>query len=162
MIWRGIADAVAAIAGADGRRAILLSTDGFDTGDALRRYHAELPWLLPGWDGADDLLGVHLSSQRAANQRLNERSVQLYIVTFDGARLTGELRRVATDSGGRVIRVRRDERLSTVFSTLIRELHLQYLLGYDAPEHDGTVHTITVRTKRPGLAVRARGSYKAG
>jgi hypothetical protein len=41
------------------------------------------------------------------------------------------------------------------------ELHSQYLLGFPPPTLDGKVHRLVVRTKRPGMVVRARRSYLA-
>jgi hypothetical protein len=40
-------------------------------------------------------------------------------------------------------------------------LHRQYLLAYVAPEHDGALHHLEVRVRRPDVSVRARAGYVA-
>ena len=161
MIWRSIERAAATIAGSQGRQAILLSTDGLDDGDLIRELHPQVR-LTGSIASLIDPGMLDLSSKKAAGSGLESRAVQLYVVALEGARVTGELRKLAEDSGGRVVRVQRDDNLARVFETTVKELHLQYLLSYAAPERDGAVHAIKVRVKRPGLTVRSRRTYVAG
>ena len=41
------------------------------------------------------------------------------------------------------------------------ELHHQYLLGFTPTTMDGKVHKLEVKTRRGGLSVQARRSYRA-
>jgi Ca-activated chloride channel family protein len=154
LIWRGIERTAAALVGAEGRRALLISTDGKDNEDNLRE-------LAPG-GRASGVIERWFSSSYSAGEALKSRVVQLYVVAPNGARLTSPLRKLAEDSGGRALAAGRDAKLPEMFEAIIDELHRQYVLGYAQPEADGRVHEIEVRTKPRGLVVRTRRSYVAG
>lgn len=85
------------------------------------------------------------------------------LVTED-CRETGpdpDLRELASAGGGGYFELRSSDDLTSTFERVARELHSQYLLGFDAPELDGEVHDLEVRVARRGVTVRARRSYLA-
>jgi hypothetical protein len=69
------------------------------------------------------------------------------------------LERIASRSGGRRYS---GENLAATFTEIADELHLQYLLGFQAAAADGKAHEIDVRVKRSGVVVRARKAYFTG
>jgi len=71
------------------------------------------------------------------------------------------LERVAAESGGGYIEIRRGEDLAAAFTRVADELHSQYLLGFTPPERDGKKHDIGVRVLKRGMQPRARKSYVA-
>jgi Ca-activated chloride channel family protein len=71
------------------------------------------------------------------------------------------LKVLATESGGGYFELHEADTLGPTFERIANELHHQYLLGYTAPERDGKVHAIEVRVNKPGMIVRARKSYVA-
>jgi Ca-activated chloride channel family protein len=71
------------------------------------------------------------------------------------------LRELADESGGGYFALDGTEDLADTFARVADELHRQYLLGYVPPENDGRIHQIEVRTKDASLKVRARRSYQA-
>ena len=73
-----------------------------------------------------------------------------------------DLQELAIAGGGGYVELRSTDDLATTFEHVARELHSQYLLGFDAPELDGRLHDLDVRVKRPGMTVRARRTYMAG
>jgi len=72
-----------------------------------------------------------------------------------------DLREVAEAGGGGYFELESADNLTSTFRRVAHELHSQYLLAFVAPELDGQLHTLEVRTKRAGLTVRARRSYLA-
>jgi Ca-activated chloride channel family protein len=71
------------------------------------------------------------------------------------------LKVLAMESGGGYFELHDTDALGPTFERIANELHHQYLLGYAVPERDGKQHAIEVRVNKPGLTVRARKSYLA-
>ncbi len=129
----------------DGRRVVLVFTDGDDT-------------------GSRESVGSVLESTRT-----NE--VMIYAIGlrsdyFNGSRQVrskpdGGLRRLAEETGGGYFELEASSDLAPTFTRVAQELHSQYVLGFTPSALDGKVHRLSVRTKRPGTTVRARRSYLA-
>ncbi|HKY20534.1 MAG TPA: VWA domain-containing protein [Vicinamibacterales bacterium] len=129
----------------DGRRVVLVFTDGDDT-------------------GSRENVGSVLESAR-------ENEVMIYAIGlrsdyFNGSRQVrsrpdGGLRRLAEETGGGYFELELTSDLAPTFTRVAQELHSQYVLGFTPLVLDGKVHRLTVRTKRPGTTVRARRSYLA-
>lgn len=68
--------------------------------------------------------------------------------------------RLATDSGGMVASVARGENLSSQFRRMLQDFRSSYVL-YFTPRgvEPAGAHTLEIRVKRPGVAVRARRGY---
>jgi Ca-activated chloride channel family protein len=129
----------------DGRRVVLVFTDGDDT-------------------GSREGVGSVLEAARA-----NE--VMIYAIGlrsdyFNGSRQVrskpdGGLRRLAEETGGGYFELEASSDLAPTFTRVAQELHSQYVLGFTPSVLDGKVHRLSVRTKRPGTTVRARRTYLA-
>lgn len=134
-----------ALAGVEGRRVVLVFTDGDDTASRV---------------GADDVL------ERARRAEVMIYAIGLESQYFDGVRRVRtrpdrRLRRLAEETGGGYFELEKTADLAPTFTRVAQELHSQYLLGFSPEVLDGKVHTIEVRVKRPGLTARARRSYVA-
>lgn len=70
------------------------------------------------------------------------------------------LKKMSEHTGGGYFELSRATELNSTFSRVADELHRQYLLAIQA-QTDGKPHTISVRTKTPGMTVRARKTYVA-
>jgi Ca-activated chloride channel family protein len=148
-VWMAVDQSIAALHDLDGRRVVLLFSDGHD-------------------QPARSLMPVDL---RQISTRLRDTEVMLYAVGFTEVQTGGGrtrvtpphdgLRQLADESGGGYFEVRDPATLPAVFSRVAEELHRQYWLGFAATANDGRVHRIEVRVRRPGLTVRARQSYVA-
>lgn len=142
-------DAVAfsldALQGVEGRRVVLVFSDGEDTFSKLR-------------------FGSVLD--RARNEEVMVYAIGLEVDYFNGARRVRSrpdrnLRRIADETGGGYFELKKTDELAPTFTRVSQELRSQYLLGF-APENlDGRVHELEVRVKKPGMTVRARRSYLA-
>lgn len=149
-IWRAIDLSLTALHGLDGRRVILLMSDG-----------------------RDEPAGGHPTTPyKMVYDRLKRAGVMLYAVGFATTETHGgrvkdippdkRLRELAEVSGGGYFEVRDAAAdLSRLFRRVVDELHRQYWIGFEPPKRDGKFHEIKVKVKRPGLVARARPSYLA-
>ncbi len=128
----------------EGRRVILMFTDGEDTASK--------------------------TSFRTVLERARDEEVMVYGIGleseyFDGVRVrrsrpSRDLRKIADETGGGYFELRRTADLAPTFTRVAQELRSQYLLGFAPAVLDGKLHKLDVRV-RTGLTVRARRSYLA-
>jgi Ca-activated chloride channel homolog len=141
-----ILDALVSVAktlrGAEGRRAIVLITDGYDEHSAT---------------SFEDALGAVKSAQAT-----------VYVVGIGGVAgisIKGErlLRRLAAETGGRWFFPSRDIQLQDVHDTLTADVQNRYLITYTPTNQaiDGQWRAITVATHDSEHTVRTRSGYFA-
>ena len=142
-------DAVAAsldsLQGIEGRRVILVLTDGQDSASRS------------GWRDA---------LRQAVAEEVMIYSIGLEVEYFDGARNRRtspdrSLRRLAEETGGGYFELQESDELGATFTRVSQELHSQYVLGFTPSVRDGQTHEVAVRLKRRGMTARARRSYVA-
>jgi Ca-activated chloride channel family protein len=119
-------------------------------------------------DGAD--FGSRLSSGRALD-RARENEVMIYGIGLETEFFNGQsvvrskpdaiLNRFANETGGGFFDLKKGADLNSSFTRIAQELRSQYLLGFSPAALDGKVHKLDVRVKRPGLKSRSRRSYVA-
>ncbi len=134
-----------ALRGTDGRRVVLLFTDGEDTS-------SKTPF--------------RVVLERARNEEVMVYAIGLESEFFNGGRLqrtrpSRDLRRIADETGGGYFELKQSAELASTFTRVAQELRSQYLLGFAPATLDGKVHRLEVRTRRPNTTVRARKSYLA-
>ena len=141
-----ILDSLAQLAGQmdriEGRRAIVLITDGYD-----EHSHSDV----------DEVLKAVKAAQTT-----------VYVVGIGGVAgisIKGErfLRTLAKETGGRIFLPSREEELRSVHMSLSSDVQNRYLLSYTPSNQDidGTWRAITVSVADPSLKVRARAGYFA-
>jgi Ca-activated chloride channel family protein len=131
--------------GIEGRRVILVFTDGEDT--------------------------TSRASSGSVIDRARAEEVMVYAIGlqsefFNGVRMIrskpdGGLRKITEETGGGYFELTKTADLAPTFTRVAQELHSQYVLGFAPAELDGRVHKLAVRLKQPGLTARARRSYQA-
>jgi Ca-activated chloride channel homolog len=131
--------------GIEGRKVILVFTDGDDTSSRTGR-------------------GTIM--ERARAEEVMIYAIGLQSEYFDGARMVrsrpdSSLRRLADETGGGYFELKRMNDLGPTFTRVAQELHSQYVLGFEAKQLDGKVHKLTVKMKQAGMTARARRSYVA-
>jgi len=119
-------------------------------------------------DGAD--FGSHLSSGKAL-ERARAGEVMIYGIGLETEFFNGQsvvrskpdsiLNRFANETGGGFFDLKKDSDLGASFTRIAQELRSQYLLGFSPAALDGKVHKLEVRLKRTGLKARSRRSYVA-
>jgi VWFA-related protein len=65
------------------------------------------------------------------------------------------------NTGGRAVPIGAADDVNTLFTSLMKELHYLYLLGFTPQTLDGKVHELDVRVNDRSLVVRARKHYVA-
>jgi len=130
------------LTGEAGRKAVILLTDGEDTGSKL--------------------------GERDAIEAAQRSDAVIHFVLLQDPRATfgygaGVARKMAEETGGRVIPVHNDRMLDKAFQEISEELRSQYVLGYYPTNNkrDGTFRKIQVQIDRPDLKILSRKGYYA-
>jgi Ca-activated chloride channel homolog len=129
----------------DGRRVVVVFTDGDDTASKA---------------GLGDVL------DRARLLEVMVYAIGLESDYFNGVqrvrtRPDRGLKKLAEETGGGFFELKKTDELGATFTRVAQELHSQYVLGFSPEKLDGKVHKLDVRVKRPGMTARARKSYVA-
>lgn len=144
-LWDAVELSLDELRGIEGRRVVLVFTDGDDTASKV---------------GFGNVL------DRARNEEVMIYAIGLASDFFDGTRMVrskpdGGLRRLADETGGGYFELKKTSDLAPTFTRVAQELHSQYVLGFVASRLDNRVHKLAVRLKQPGMTARARRSYLA-
>ena len=141
----GIAAGLDALKGIEGRRVVLVFTDGEDTASRT---------------------GFKSVLERARDEEVMVYSIGLESEFFNGMRIvktrpSRDLRKISDETGGGYFELLKTVDLAPTFSRVAQELRSQYLIGFAPVALDGKVHKLDVKVNRPGMIVRARKSYLA-
>ena len=131
--------------GIEGRRVIVLLTDGEDTASKI---------------------GEGTVLDRARQDEVMIYGIGLENDIFDGqrrvrTRVDRSLKKMSEETGGGYFLLTGTKDLNTTFTRIALELHSQYVLGFAPTQLDGKVHKLVLKVKRPGMKARARKSYVA-
>ena len=144
-LYDAIAESMNALKGVEGRRVVLVFTDGDDT--ASRRD-----------------LGDALDYARA--REVMVYSIGLQSEFFNGARMQRTapdrgLKKLSEETGGGYFELKKTDDLGPTFTRVVQELHSLYTIGFNPATLDGKEHKLEVKLKQPGMTARARRSYVA-
>jgi VWFA-related protein len=168
-LWNALGVAMTSLLRQQGRRVVLVFTDGMDQ-------------PLNG--------SAHNVTLKEVTRRSEQEDVMIYAIGLAGhapfgafgrpagrggiggiggwgSRHTGEdkpdpgLQVIAQASGGGYFELTATDDLSPTFARVADELHQQYLLGFVPEKLDGKAHKLDVRVKGAGLSGRARKTYVA-
>ena len=152
-LWNAMDLSVNELKAQNGRRVILLFTDG-----------------------ADNPMNFKLNNMSFMDvqRRAQESDVMVYAIGlesrepgvsgtggFGGSRPDPGLPAIAGETGGGYFELRSAADLASTFSRVADELRRQYLIGFEPQKLDGKMHKIEVRIKKGGMKVRARKEYHA-
>jgi len=165
-LWNAVNVGITALLHQQGRRVILVFTDGVDA---------------PPYPD-------HNSSLKDVVKRAEEEDVMVYAIGFNpsrgggwytrgggfgggfnggGGRSLGPdhpdegLVKIAAATGGGYFELTSTNDLAATFARVADELHCQYALGFAPDRLDGKMHSLDVRVTGSGRTVRARRSYLA-
>jgi Ca-activated chloride channel family protein len=142
--------------GRQGRRVVVVLSDGFDVYSALRmkdvlwkaqRSQAIVYWIqLQDRIQAEEDVGLFKTSWR--NGEENQAEYQT-------------LTRLVLESGGRIESVERTDQVRGAFESILQELREQYVLGYYPTDlnHDGSWRQVEVQVRGFGNSARVREGY---
>jgi Ca-activated chloride channel family protein len=144
-LYDAVDESLARLEPMDGRRVVLVFTDGDDTSSKV---------------------GVGKVMDRA-----RAKDVMVYAIGLENEYFNGQqrvrsspdrgLKKLAEDTGGGFFLLKRTADLGDTFTRVAQELHSQYVLGFSPEAFDGKVHKLEVRVKKGGMTARARKSYVA-
>ncbi len=130
-----------------GRKALIVLTDGVDTGS-----DASLADAIDAAQLADTLVYSILFSDET-----------YYGLSFEGAHGKSVLMRMSKETGGGFFEVSKKQSIEQIYDAIQDELRSQYSLGYvsDTPVKVSEFRKIALTTDRKDLVVRARDRYWA-
>jgi Ca-activated chloride channel homolog len=149
-LWDAVDFSMTALSELDGRRVVLVFTDGGDDpgpgkhvsyGTVLKRAQAEGYMVYA--------IGFHSRCRCGSRGQMIETDPD------------PSLKKIASESGGGYFELKEGMDLSSTFTRVAQELHSQYVIGFTPESLDGKLHALQVRVKRPGMTARARKSYIA-
>jgi Ca-activated chloride channel family protein len=134
-----------ALKGIEGRRVVLVFTDGEDTSSR--------------------------TSFKTVLERSRDEEVMVYSIGLESEYFNGmhvvrskpsrDLRKISDETGGGYFELAKTADLAPTFTRVAQELRSQYLIGFAPNALDGKVHKLEVKVDKPGMTVRARKSYLA-
>jgi Ca-activated chloride channel homolog len=144
-LWDGVLTGLEELNGIEGRRVVLVFTDGDDTDSRARQ-------------------GAVVDRARADEAMVY--AIGLESNYFNGQRMVrtapdSGLRKIADETGGGYFELKKTADLAPTFTRVAQELHAQYVMGFSPAVLDGKIHKLAVRVKKPGMSARARRSYIA-
>ena len=144
-LYDAIAVSLDELRSVDGRRVVLVFTDGQDTGSEMR--------------------------SSAVFDRTRTEEVMIYAIGLEADYFNGvrrirsnpdrNLRKFAEQTGGGYFELTQADELGSTFTRVVQELHSQYVIGFTPTVADGKLHELDVRIKSSGMTARARQSYIA-
>ena len=144
-LWDAVNTSLDELKGIEGRRVVLVFTDGDDTESHVR-------------------LGTVIDRARA--EEVMVYGIGFESVYFNTQRMVrskpdGGLQKLVDETGGGYFQFDKQDTMGPTFTRVAQELHSQYVLGFAPTQLDGRVHKLAVRVKQPGMTARARRSYVA-
>jgi len=172
-LWNAVNVGITALLHQQGRRVVLVFTDGMDAPMNFSNNNS----------GLKDVM-----------KRAEEENVMVYAIGFAGSsggrgsggpggfggrggrgygggygghrggqpdRPDEGLPKIAAATGGGYFELTSTDDLASTFTRVADELHHQYALGFTPTKLDGKMHALTLRVTTPGLTARARKSYLA-
>jgi Ca-activated chloride channel family protein len=144
-LWDAVAASLDELKNIDGRRVVLVFTDGDDTASKT---------------------GLGTVIDRARAEETMVYAIGLESNYFNGQRMVKSkpdrgLKRLADETGGGYFELEKTSDLAPTFTQVAYELHSQYVMGFTPTLLDSKVHKLAVKMKQPGMTARARRSYVA-
>ena len=144
-LWDAVGMSLDELKGVEGRRVILVFTDGDDTSSKI---------------------GLGTVIDRARAEEVMIYAIGLESNYFNGQRMVRSkpdrgLRKIADETGGGYFELEKTADLAPTFTRVAQELHSQYVIGFTPTQLDGRVHKLAVKMKQAGMTARARRSYVA-
>ena len=144
-LWDAVGASLDELKGIDGRRVVLVFTDGDDTSSRI---------------------GLGTVVERARAEEVMIYAIGLESNYFNGQSMVrtkpdSGLRKIADETGGGYFELKKTSELASTFTKVAQELHSQYVIGFTPTQLDNRVHKLAVKMKQPGMKARARRSYLA-
>jgi VWFA-related protein len=160
-LWNAIDEAIAALREREGRRVVLVFSDGGDSPANLSLKNSSIMDVMRSAQ-QDDVMVYAIGLQTTVLLGRNSRGGMGSMGSMTSIRPDPGLARIADETGGGYFELTRADDLAATFAAVADELHHQYALGFEPPRLDDRLHKLDVRVTQPKLKVRARKEYFAG
>ena len=170
-LWNAVSVGMTALTRQEGRRVVLVFTDGADRPGNDRSTNISLGDLMKRAREEDVMVyGVGLAGRSPGGGfgRRGGGGGGRYPPPPGGWSAGGRtqkpdegLSKLAAESGGGYFELESTDDLGATFARVADELHRQYAMGFSPEKLDGKTHKLEVRVKKPGMTARARKSYVA-
>jgi len=168
-LWNAISVGMTALTRQEGRRVVLVFTDGADRPGSDRSTNISLGDLMERAREEDVMVyGVGLAGRVATGGMGRRGGWGRYPPPPGGGSPSGRtqkpdagLSKLAAESGGGYFELESTDDLGATFARVADELHRQYAMGFSPEKLDGKTHKLEVRVTRSGMTARARKSYVA-
>lgn len=159
-LWNAIDAAIDSLKEQDGRRVVLVFSDGADNPANFKFNNKSFMDIMRRAQQADVM--VYAIGLASSQQRPSLGGGGGFGGGFgQSSRPDPGLAAIADETGGGYFELNRAEDLASTFARVADELHRQYLIGFAPPALDGKMHKLQLRVNRPGAKVRARKEYFA-
>ena len=162
-LWNALDEAVAAVRKREGRKVVLVFSDGGDAPSNLRFDNRSIMDVMRDAQRDDVMVyAIGLQTTVLRGPSGGRGGIGSMTGAMTSMRPDPGLARVADDTGGGYFELTRADDLAQTFAAVAEELHHQYALGFEPPRLDDRMHKLDVRVNQKGLQVRARKEYFAG
>jgi VWFA-related protein len=174
-LWNAVNVAVTALQHQDGRRVVLVFTDGIDHPPGSNNIslaqavkHAEEEDVLVFAVGLEGRVGFDRGRRGGGRAGpgggpggLGGGFGGVFGPPPETTKPDPGLQRIAVATGGGYFELTSTNNMSTTFTRIADELHRQYALAFTPAAFDGRIHKLEVRSRLRDLTVRARKTYFA-
>jgi len=169
-LWNAANTAMTALLRQDGRRVVLLFTDGVDSPMNFKTNNVSVMDVVERATKEDMMVyAIGLESRMPFGRRQAPLAGGGGFGGGFGGQSGGGmtqrpdpgLPRIAEETGGGYFELTRADDLKATFARVADELHRQYALGFEPVKLDGKRHDLEVKVKARGMKVRARKNYVA-
>lgn len=171
-LWNAVNVGITSLQHQDGRRVILIFTDGIDR--PMNSHAISLGEVMKNAEEHDVMvfaigLAGRINAPARGRRGLGGRNPGVGAIGSPGGigappefeKPDAGLPRIAIATGGGYFELTSANNLSATFSRVADELHRQYALAFTPQAFDDKTHKLEVRVLRPGLKARARKTYVA-
>ena len=162
-LWNSVDASIATLKTHDGRKVVLVFTDGADNPGNLKLNNLSFMDISRRAQQADVMVyAIGLESGGAPRMGGGGMGGGGGLGGFGGGGGPDPgLPAIAGETGGGYFELRRAGDLASTFARVADELHRQYLIGFEPAKLDDKMHKLEVKVKKPGMKVRARKEYYA-
>jgi VWFA-related protein len=167
-LWNAADAAITSLLPQEGRRVVLLFTDGADNPGNLKLNNLSVMDVMERAQ-QQNVMVYAIGLESAGPPAMMGRRGGGFGGGLGGGGFGGGfgqgpdpgLPTIAGETGGGYFELRRAEDLAATFARVADELHRQYALGFEPTRLDDKTHKLEVRVKKAGMKARARKSYRA-
>jgi Ca-activated chloride channel family protein len=164
-LWNAVNVAINGLIKEDGRRVVLVFTDGVDSPMNFKFNNTSLMDVM-GRAQRENVMVYAVGLESMPTPGGGGYGGRGRFGGFGGGGMMPQkpdpgLAHIAAETGGGYFELQRTDALASTFARVADELHRQYALGFTPPKLDGKNHKLEVKLKKPGMTARARKSYFA-